>query len=79
MLGYLGDKEWASATLVYGVCMIICGATTVFMPYLMEWSYWGLFVICGIFGLTIAANYALTSVILVQVTQKAIIYLYLYN
>lgn len=64
----MGDKEWASATIVYGVCMIICGGATCLMPYLMETSFWGLFIICGVFGLTIAANYALTSVILVQVS-----------
>ena len=67
ILGYVGDKQWANATLVYGVCMALCGASMVMMPWFMAWNYVSLATACGVFGLTIAANYSLTSVILVKV------------
>ncbi|CAG7818808.1 unnamed protein product [Allacma fusca] len=69
MLGYMGDKDWANATVVYGVCMALCGVSIMLIPCLMDWNYWGLAAGCAVFGLTISANYSLTSVILVKVVS----------
>jgi len=70
ILGYLGDKKWSNSVAIYGVCMALCGASTVIMPYCLNWNYASLSVACAIFGTTIAANYSLTSVILVKVSEK---------
>ena len=67
LLGYMGDKDWANAAVVYGVCMALCGGSMLLLPCFMAWNYTSLAVGCGVFGLTIAANYSLTSVILVEV------------
>jgi MFS family permease len=69
VLGYMGDKDWANATVVYGVCMALCGGSMMLIPCLMDWNYWSLAAGCAVFGLTIAANYSLTSVILVKVVS----------
>ncbi|XP_043289231.1 uncharacterized protein [Venturia canescens] len=65
-LGWAGDRAWVNASLVYAVCMILCGAVTGLIPLVMT-NYWGLCTVSGAFGLFIAANYSLTSIILVEV------------
>ncbi|XP_047529209.1 uncharacterized protein LOC125065571 [Vanessa atalanta] len=63
-LGWVGDWECANPSLVYAVCMILCGVVTFIMPLLS--SYFGLAAASGAFGAFIAANYSLTSIILVE-------------
>lgn len=46
--------------------MILCGAVTSTIP-LVGSNYYGLCSVAGAFGLFIAANYSLTSIILVEV------------
>lgn len=65
-LGWAGDRAWVNASLVYAVCMILCGAVTGLIPMVVT-NYWGLCTVSGAFGLFIAANYSLTSIILVEV------------
>ncbi|XP_012284043.1 uncharacterized protein LOC105701680 [Orussus abietinus] len=65
ILGWAGDRAWVNASLVYAVCMAFCGAVTAVMP-MMVTNYYVLCAISGAFGLFIAANYSLTSIILVE-------------
>ncbi|KAG4077718.1 hypothetical protein HA402_004177 [Bradysia odoriphaga] len=64
ILGWFGDKKYLTAGVIYAICMGFCGITTALVP-LMK-SYVGLSIVSGLFGLFIAANYALTSIILVE-------------
>lgn len=60
----MGDWKSVSPSVVYALCMVLCGAVTVVMPLLR--SYAGLASAAGAFGAFIAANYSLTSIILVE-------------
>ncbi|CAH2034426.1 unnamed protein product, partial [Iphiclides podalirius] len=64
LLGWIGDWDNVNPILVYAGCMVLCGLVTVVMPLL--YSYLGLAVASGAFGAFIAANYSLTSIILVK-------------
>ncbi|XP_015433943.1 PREDICTED: uncharacterized protein LOC107189796 isoform X2 [Dufourea novaeangliae] len=65
LLGWAGDRAWVNASIVYAVCMALCGAVTALIPMVVS-SYYSLCAISGAFGLFIAANYSLTSIILVE-------------
>ncbi|XP_039754030.1 monocarboxylate transporter 4-like [Pararge aegeria] len=64
LLGWVGDWECVNPSLVYAVCMVLCGIVTTIMPLLR--TYLGLAAASGAFGAFIAANYSLTSIILVE-------------
>lgn len=53
--------------LVYVLCMIACGLCTAFVPFVKD--YWILASMSGTFGFAIAANYSLTSPILVELVS----------
>ena len=63
-MGYLGDRSWANATWIYSGCMLLCGLSTAAVPLLPNYTW--LASASGLFGLSIAANYSLTAVILVD-------------
>ncbi|XP_077300586.1 monocarboxylate transporter 9-like [Arctopsyche grandis] len=63
-LGWAGDWDGVDASMIYAVCMLFCGGVTAMVPLLS--SYSGLCAASGAFGLFIAANYSLTSIILVE-------------
>lgn len=65
LLGWAGDRDWANASIVYAVCMALCGTVTAMIPMVVS-NYYMLCAISGAFGLFIAANYSLTSIILVE-------------
>lgn len=65
-LGWAGDRAWVNPSMVYAICMALCGAMTAMIP-LVSHNYTALCAISGGFGLFIAANYSLTSIILVEV------------
>ncbi|XP_015110074.1 monocarboxylate transporter 9 [Diachasma alloeum] len=65
-LGWAGDKVWVNASIVYAICMILCGAVTSIIPLVVR-HYYALCAVSGAFGIFIAANYSLTSIILVEV------------
>ncbi|KAG7189710.1 hypothetical protein KM043_017378 [Ampulex compressa] len=65
ILGWAGDRAWVNASIVYAVCMALCGAVTGLIPIVVS-NYYTLCAISGAFGLFIAANYSLTSIILVE-------------
>ncbi|GAB1863642.1 Monocarboxylate transporter 12 [Camponotus japonicus] len=64
-LGWAGDRAWVNASIVYAVCMALCGGVTALIPVVVN-DYYTLCAISGAFGLFIAANYSLTSIILVE-------------
>ncbi|KAL6261390.1 hypothetical protein P5V15_006485 [Pogonomyrmex californicus] len=64
-LGWAGDRAWVNASIVYAVCMALCGTVTALIPIVVN-DYYTLCAISGAFGLFIAANYSLTSIILVE-------------
>lgn len=65
LLGWAGDRAWVNASIVYAVCMALCGTVTALIPIVVN-DYYTLCAISGAFGLFIAANYSLTSIILVE-------------
>lgn len=64
IFGYVGDKPWVSSMLLYGSSTAVCGVVIGFVPLIHDFT--GLAFVAGIFGLTISANYALTSIIVVD-------------
>ncbi|XP_014259196.1 monocarboxylate transporter 5-like [Cimex lectularius] len=64
VLGWAGDKEWVDPNMVYAGCMFLCGGVVALVPLVED--YESLCILSGAFGLFIAANYALTSIILVE-------------
>lgn len=64
ILGWLGDRSWVNAGIVYAVCMGFCGIVTALVPVFN--NYIALCAISGAFGMFIAANYSLTCIILVE-------------
>lgn len=64
ILGWAGDRQWANASLIYAVCMALCGGVMALVPLIS--NYWLLLVVSGAFGFFIAANYSLTCIILVE-------------
>ncbi|CAK9833401.1 Monocarboxylate transporter 5 [Anthophora retusa] len=65
LLGWAGDRTWVNASMVYAVCMAMCGAVTALIPVVVG-NYYSLCAISGAFGLFVGANYSLTSIILVE-------------
>lgn len=89
ILGWMGDRKFVTAGMIYAICMLFCGLVTGLVPLLKSYMVsralisqsshpiqsflvvlftheQGLSVLSGFFGLFIAANYALTSIILVE-------------
>ena len=66
-MGYIGDRPWCSPLLIYNVSMVLCGLATIVIPFLSD--YWTLAAASAVFSLFISANYALTSVILVELVS----------
>ncbi|XP_032524698.2 monocarboxylate transporter 14-like [Danaus plexippus] len=64
LLGWVGDWSCVSPIVVYAGCMLLCGPVTLVMPLLD--SYPKVAAAAGAFGAFIAANYSLTSIILVE-------------
>lgn len=66
-LGWVGDRKEFSPTIIYAVCMAFCGISVVLIPLFT--SYTWMCVLSSAFGLFIAANYSLTSIILVNLVD----------
>lgn len=64
ILGWAGDRSWANASIIYAICMCLCGGVIALVPLISD--YYILCLISGAFGFLIAANYSLTCVILVE-------------
>lgn len=66
-LGWAGDREELNPNIVYAICMALCGVSVLLIPLFV--SYQWMCVLSGFFGLFIAANYSLTSIILVNLVD----------
>lgn len=66
-LGWIGDRKEANPNIVYAICMGFCGISVVLIP--LFYSYTWMCVLASAFGLFIAANYSLTSIILVNLVD----------
>nr|XP_023024052.1 uncharacterized protein LOC111512181 [Leptinotarsa decemlineata] len=64
ILGWLGDRKWANASIIYAICMVLCGGVIALIP--LFHSYGMFLFLSGGFGFFIAANYSLTCIILVK-------------
>ncbi|KAF7265684.1 hypothetical protein GWI33_020768 [Rhynchophorus ferrugineus] len=64
ILGWVGDRSWANASIIYAVCMGLCGGVIALIPLIHDYTL--LCLVSGAFGFLIAANYSLTCVILVE-------------
>lgn len=67
MMGYVGDRPWSSPVLIYNISMVVCGLSVLVMPFIT--NYWLIALAAAVFGLFISANYALTSVIVVELVS----------
>ncbi|XP_063240304.1 monocarboxylate transporter 12-like [Bacillus rossius redtenbacheri] len=67
ILGWAGDQAWLDAGLVYAACMTACGLSALVVPFVS--SYAGMAGLAGVFGFSIAANYSLSSIILVELVS----------
>ncbi|KAG0710024.1 Monocarboxylate transporter 12 [Chionoecetes opilio] len=67
MMGYMGDRSWSSPMLMYNISMVMCGLSVLVMPFIT--NYWLIALAAAVFGLFISANYALTSVIVVELVS----------
>ncbi|XP_037093660.1 monocarboxylate transporter 12-like [Pollicipes pollicipes] len=64
LIGYVGDRPWASSTALYVACMLGCGVATLLLPSCP--SYSALVAASAVFGFCISANYTLAPTILVS-------------
>ena len=63
--GFLGDKQKINRSITYGISIMLCGASIIFVPSFA--SYTMLAVLAGLFGLFSAANEAMCSIILIDI------------
>jgi MFS family permease len=66
-LGWTGDREELSPNIIYATCMGLCGLSVLLIPLFV--SYQSMCILSSAFGLFIAANYSLTSIILVNLVE----------
>ncbi|XP_054168273.1 uncharacterized protein LOC128965587 [Oppia nitens] len=63
-VGYFGDKRWVDPSLLYSCFIVINGFSLAIIPWLH--NFWGTAIMAALYGFTISANYALVSIILVN-------------
>jgi len=68
VLGWAGDKPWLPVSHTYAVCLVVCGFSIIAMPLLVA-TYAGLMGAVIVFGLSFAANYSFTPVLLVELVE----------
>lgn len=64
LFGFLADQKWVNSVLLYASCISICGFSVLLLPWMEQ--FWHLCLCSSLFGFFISANYALASVILVD-------------
>ena len=63
LFGLLANYTCINDLMLYNIGAVLCGVASLLIPY-VAYSYAGLILAILLFGLSISANYALTSVIL---------------
>lgn len=66
-LGWAGDRDELNPNIVYATCMGLCGVIVLMIPLFVTYEW--MCVLSGLFGVFIAANYSLTSIILVNLVD----------
>lgn len=66
-LGWAGDRQELNPNIVYAICMGLCGVSVLLIPLFVTYQW--MCVLSSAFGLFIAANYSLTSIILVNLVD----------
>lgn len=66
-LGWAGDRQELNPNIVYAFCMGLCGIAVLMIPLFVTYEW--MCVLSSAFGLFIAANYSLTSIILVNLVD----------
>jgi len=66
-VGWLGDREWVSLGGFYAGCMAVCGICAILVPFVTHPAALG--TISAVFGFAIAANYSLTTPIIVEMVS----------
>lgn len=64
IIGYLGDHQCINTLLLYNALTSVAGVATMAVPLLR--GYAALAIYCSVFGFFISANYALTTIIIVN-------------
>ena len=64
VIGYIGDQSYIDTLHLYNALTSIAGICTMLVPLMM--TYTSLAIYCGAYGFFISANYALTTIILVD-------------
>ncbi|KAI1293711.1 Monocarboxylate transporter 12 [Halotydeus destructor] len=64
LVGYIGDKPWIEPATLYSFFISLSGVSIGLIPFIHDYA--GLATLAACFGFTISANYALVSVILVD-------------
>ena len=64
IIGYLGDHQCINTLLLYNALTSVTGVATMAVPLLR--GYAALAIYCSVFGFFISANYALTTIIIVN-------------
>lgn len=67
VLGWAGDRKECNPNIIYAICMALCGVSILLIPFFL--TYQMMCVLSSAFGLFIAANYSLTSIILVNLVD----------
>lgn len=67
LVGYVGDKPWLRPSLLYSCLVTLSGLSIGLIP--LTNSFRALAVLSACYGCTISANYALVSVILVDLVS----------
>lgn len=63
-MGYLGDRSWVNCLYFYITMITISGLATLVVPALTTFA--SLAAYCAVFGFFISANFALTTIIVVE-------------
>lgn len=66
-LGWAGDRKELNPNIVYAISMGFCGVSMLLIPFFVTYQW--MCVLSSAFGLFIAANYSLTSIILVNLVD----------
>lgn len=66
-LGWAGDRDNLNPNIIYAVCMGLCGVSVLLIPIFVTFQW--MCILSSAFGLFIAANYSLTSIILVELVD----------
>ncbi|CRK99823.1 CLUMA_CG013131, isoform A [Clunio marinus] len=66
-LGWAGDRDELNPNIIYAISMGFCGVSVLAIPFFVTYQW--MCVLSSAFGLFIAANYSLTSIILVNLVD----------